>query len=377
MAPIRVGLIGLPGSPADKYEGANWTAIAHLPYLTKTPHYEIVALLNSSAESARAAVQKYHLPDKTRTYGDPADLANDPDVDLVVCSVRVDRHFQTVKPSLIAGKTVFVEWPLDRNAQVAREMTALAAKHQAKTIVGLQSGMAPILRKVREVLKSDAIGRVVSSWFVGSAGNDLDRGSRVMRYFLDREVGGSMMSIHVGHGIETVTTVLGEFNSFNSSIAITRPTLDIVGTGTDSDGKVFEKNALNTVPDNILIYGTAGESNAPVQLTIHAGKEFPGTPRLDWRIQGERGWIRVTSPYLFLNVGHPETKVQIYRNETGQTEEIVADGDEWDALPTTAQNIARLYEAYRKDEWYPSFEWALKRHEAIEGMWRRFDAEQK
>ncbi|PLB53548.1 putative oxidoreductase [Aspergillus steynii IBT 23096] len=376
MAPIRVGLIGLSGAPADKYEGTNWTSLGHLPYLTKTPDYEIVALLNSSAESARAAVQKYNLPSETRTYGDPADLANDPEVDLVVCSVRVDRHFQTVKPSLIAGKAVYVEWPLDRNAEVAREMTALAATQNAKTIVGLQSSLSPILRKVRDVVKSGAIGRVVSSWYLGSCGNDLDKESHNVRYFLDREVGGSLMSIHVGHGIESVTTVLGEFNSFNSSIAITRPTVDVVDMRPESNGKVFEKDVVNTVPDNILMYGTAGESNAPVQLTLHAGKEFPGTPRLDWRIQGEKGWIRVTSPFLFLNVGHPETKVEIYRNETGQTEEIVADQDEWDALPTMAQNIARLYEAYRKDEWYPTFEWALKRHEAIEGMWKRFDAAQ-
>lgn len=170
--------------------------------------------------------------------------------------------------------------------------------------------------------------------------------------------------------------MLGEFNSFNSSIAITRPTLDIVDMRPDSKGRVFEKDAVNTVPDNILMYGTAGESNAPVQLTLHAGKEFPGTPRLDWRIQGEKGWIRVTSPFLFLNVGHPETKVEIYYSESGQTQEIVADQDEWDALPTMAQNIARLYEAYRKDEWYPTFEWALKRHEAIESMWKTYDAAQ-
>lgn len=134
------------------------------------------------------------------------DLANDPDVDLVVCSVRVDRHFQTVKPSLVAGKTVYVEWPLDRNAEVARELTALAVKHNAKTIVGLQSGMAPILRKVRDVVKSGAIGRVVSSWYLGSCGNDLHKESHNVRYFLDRDVGGSVMSIHVGHGLETVTT---------------------------------------------------------------------------------------------------------------------------------------------------------------------------
>lgn len=82
MAPIRVGLIGLSGAPADKYEGTNWSYLGHLPYLTKTPHYEIVALLNSSAESARAAVQKYNLPSETRTYGDPSG-----EFTIILCSI--------------------------------------------------------------------------------------------------------------------------------------------------------------------------------------------------------------------------------------------------------------------------------------------------
>lgn len=71
MAPIRIGLIGLSGAPADKYEGAGWAARAHLPYLTASPHYEIVALLNTSVDSAKAAIAKYELPNETKAYGDP------------------------------------------------------------------------------------------------------------------------------------------------------------------------------------------------------------------------------------------------------------------------------------------------------------------
>lgn len=71
MSPIRVGLIGLSGASGDKYEGTSWAANAHLPYLTTSPHFEIVALLNSSADSARAAIEKYGLPAQTKAYGDP------------------------------------------------------------------------------------------------------------------------------------------------------------------------------------------------------------------------------------------------------------------------------------------------------------------
>jgi predicted dehydrogenase len=135
---------------------------------------------------------------------DLKDLANDPNIDLVVCVVRVDRHFQTVRPSLEAGKTVFVEWPLDRNLEVAKEMAALAAAHNAKTIVGLQASYAPVVRKLRLLVHSGAIGRVLSSTLLGSCGNEVASESKNVRYFLDRTVGGNLMSIHVGHTLEAV-----------------------------------------------------------------------------------------------------------------------------------------------------------------------------
>lgn len=78
MSPIRVGLIGLSGASPENYEGTSWTAIAHLPYLRASPDYQIVALLNSSVDSARAAIKKYNLPEETKAYGNPTgeSLAN-------------------------------------------------------------------------------------------------------------------------------------------------------------------------------------------------------------------------------------------------------------------------------------------------------------
>jgi len=75
MSPIRVGLIGLSGAPPDKYEGTSWTSSAHLPYLTSSPHYEIVALLNSSIESAKAAIGRYKLPPSTKAYSSPEGIS--------------------------------------------------------------------------------------------------------------------------------------------------------------------------------------------------------------------------------------------------------------------------------------------------------------
>jgi len=66
-----VGLIGLSGAAADVYEGTSWTPNAHLPYLKASSDYKIVALLNSSVDSAKAAIARYDLPAETKAYGKP------------------------------------------------------------------------------------------------------------------------------------------------------------------------------------------------------------------------------------------------------------------------------------------------------------------
>ena len=107
MAPIRVGLIGLSASATT-----SWASRAHLPYLLSPrgqEKYLIVALCNSSVEAASKAIAAFGLPSETRAYGNPDDLAGDEDVDLVVCNTRVDRHYETILPSLAAGKSVFCE----------------------------------------------------------------------------------------------------------------------------------------------------------------------------------------------------------------------------------------------------------------------------
>ncbi|PBP17460.1 oxidoreductase [Diplocarpon rosae] len=151
---------------------SGWALGAHLPYLKHSGKYQIVAICNSSVESAEAAIKKHELSRDTKAYGDPEDLAKDADVDLVVCSVRVDRHFQTVSPSLKAGKDVYVEWPLGKNLAEAKELLHLKNHGGSqRTVVGLQARQAPILKEIKNLLAAGRIGTVLSSTWTGQGGN--------------------------------------------------------------------------------------------------------------------------------------------------------------------------------------------------------------
>jgi predicted dehydrogenase len=158
-------------------------------------------------------------------------------------------------------------------------------------------------------------------------------------------------------------------------MAIRNEKKDIVDPS--QDNKVITKDATNTVPDQILLQGTVEQDNAPVSIHYRGGPPFPGTPNMQWWIQGSKGEIHLTSSSWSLNVGREDTKIEVFDRATGKVTEVKPERDEWDELPVPAHNIARLYEAIRKGEWVPDFEWAVKRHEILEEMWRRFDESQK
>lgn len=199
MAPIRTALIGLSSSAAT-----SWASSAHLPYLLSArgrERYTITALCNSSVDAARRSIAAYGLPpETTKAYGDPRSLAEDPDIDLVVCCTRVDVHHPTSLPSVAAGKDVYVEWPLAQDAARAGELADAARRGGGRTFVGLQGRVAPPLVKIREVLEGGAIGKVLSSDF-RAAGGTVDREllSPGLAYFADRSVGGNVYTIGFAH----------------------------------------------------------------------------------------------------------------------------------------------------------------------------------
>lgn len=137
--------------------------------------------------------------------------------------------------------------------------------------------------------------------------------------------------------------------------------------------EIVVRDAPNSVPDQIMFHGTVSPSNAPVTIHFRGGESFPGTPNMDWRILGTKGEIKLTGSSESLNVGRVDTRVELFDTETGKVEIVMADPSPLDDLPLPAHNIARQYEAYRKGEWYPDFEWAVKRHEMIEEMWKQYD----
>lgn len=144
---IRLGIIGLSADPQA------WATMAYVAPLkgALASQYKITAIATSSPDTAKASAKAHGLPEE-KAYSNPDDIANDPDVDMVVVSVKAPMHKQLTMPALKAKKEVFVEWPLGSSLQEAQEMAELAKKQGVRNYVMLQARTQPVFIKVNPCL---------------------------------------------------------------------------------------------------------------------------------------------------------------------------------------------------------------------------------
>ncbi|UKZ75739.1 hypothetical protein TrVFT333_003432 [Trichoderma virens FT-333] len=371
MAPIRTAIIGLSSNATT-----SWASAAHLPYLLSArgrAKYQIVAVCNSTVESAKQAIKAFKLPSDAKAYGNPQDVADDKDIDLVVVSTRVDVHYETALPSAKAGKDVFVEWPLAQDVAHAKELVDAARVGGGRTLVGHQGREAPPIVKVRELLEKGTIGKILSSE-VRAFGGSVDREALLpaLKYFTDRAVGGNVVTIGVGHLFDQVQHVLGDIQNLQSHIQLQRPNVLLRNPST----KEVVETVKSNVPDLIIINGTLAASQiatkgANVLFRFRRGQQFPGEPALSWTINGEKGEIRLQAfGGSSLHAGSYNAPVTIEVHDFASDKVQTSDWSwqSWqEELAILGRSVGVLYDKFADGalEGLPSFESALVRHEQL------------
>ncbi|KAL7793635.1 hypothetical protein V8C37DRAFT_415945 [Trichoderma ceciliae] len=392
---IRVAFIGLSPNAAT-----SWAAVAHLPYLQSArgqTQYKIVALLNSSKEAAERARSHFNLPSTVKAYGDPALLAADDEVDLVTVVIRVDNHYSAVEPSIRAGKAVYVEWPLTESW---KRSVALLGDNRGRdtSIIGLQGRLSPVASKIREVLASGRIGKVLDSEVRGFSamgcgkqpGTLLTGGTEAL--FTQRAIGGNQVTILYAHMIDLVHSVLGEFKDFQSRLQIRWPEVGIV----DKEG-VQLRTLRNDIPDLIAAHGELAPGVANIQegatlsVFFRTGATFKNEPSFVWYIRGQRGELKITSPYgpTLQAASLPGVKIELHDPISDEVTEIPWESEwkDWQKeLPTTGGRlVGEMYNRYA--QWFqqddskavpeggdwPRLEDAIRRHEELDKMLSDFD----
>src|SRR5256884_5002039 len=250
---LGVGIIGV--SPMR-----GWAATAHIPALRALPNYEIRALSAHSAESARAAGEVFKV---SAVFSNHEQLVTQPDIDVVAVTVKVPHHRELVSAALAAGKAVYCEWPLGRDLDDARAMAELAAEQGVRTAVGLQARQSPAIEFVQELLSDGYVGEVLSTTMVGlSVPGDVV--VQPNAYMLDKTNGANVLTVAVGHSLDTLNYILGGFADLSAVSDLRRPLITVGDTG---------EQIVKTAAGQIAVIGTL---TSGATATVHVRQAIAG-----------------------------------------------------------------------------------------------------
>ncbi|MBO4239228.1 Gfo/Idh/MocA family protein [Pseudonocardia alni] len=356
-ANARIG-VGLIGASA----GRGWGGTAHVPALQALDAFQIRAVSTTRMESANATARRLG-----------ADLAFDthealvvrPEVDLVVVAVKVPEHKQIVSDALAAGKMVYCEWPLARNLSEAAVLEGRARERRLRTVVGLQGGLHPPIRFLRDLIAQGVIGTPLSTSIRAHLTDAMwvGRYDPPVEYMAHAKHGATLLSIMVGHGLEPLARVLGTFESLSAVVANQR------GDGVRlSDGTSLPKDA----PDEIVVAGVL-ESGIVTSLHYSAGQSA-GSATV-WEIQGTEGSVRVESASGYIHF----TDLTITLRRGSEPVHVLQVPPAYAApdlrLDAPAAGVARLYAQFAADlrdgtADAPDFAAALDRHRVLEAITR-------
>jgi len=299
-------------------------------------------------------------------FADHQQLVTQPDIDVVAVTVKVPHHRALVSAALAAGKAVWCEWPLGRDLDDAQAMAALAAEQGVRTVVGLQARQAPAVELVQALLRDGYVGEVLSTTMVGlSVPGDVV--GQPNAYMLDKTNGANLLTIAVGHSLDLLNYVLGEFADLSAVSELRRPLITIEETG---------EQIVKTAADQIAVIGTL---TSGATASIHVREAVAGGTGFLWEINGTHGTLRITAEGAQPQI-YPLTVAGAHgRNEPAALAAPAALTQQWPALTSLegapAYNVGRAYAALAADidnrtHTVPDFADAVRRHQLIAAIER-------
>ncbi len=117
----------------------------------------LVAVSSRSADRAQAFADEHGF---ARAYGSVAELAADPEVDVIyVASIHND-HLNAARTCLEAGKSVLVEKPLTLNAAESTELIEVARRSGQFLMEAVWTRVHPLIRQAVEIAASGELGEI-------------------------------------------------------------------------------------------------------------------------------------------------------------------------------------------------------------------------
>ncbi|GAA4878393.1 Gfo/Idh/MocA family oxidoreductase [Kitasatospora terrestris] len=206
--PVRWGILATGG-----------IAAAFTEDLAAVPDARVVAVASRSEASARAFAGRHGIP---RAYGSRAELAADPEVDVVYVATPHSDHHASTALMLDAGKAVLCEKPFTLNAGQAAELVSLARKRDVLLMEAMWTYLDPAVRRITELVADGAIGEVRSVQAEFGFPGPADPGHRLW----DPAVGGGALLDLGVYPVAFAQLLLGEPESVQAWARLTERGVD-------------------------------------------------------------------------------------------------------------------------------------------------------
>ena len=190
-----------------------------------------------------------------RSYDTAEQLLAASDVDAVWVGVPTALHRELYARVLDAGKHLYAEKPIASDLATVRELTDLAARSGLVTQVGFQSRFDPLLNRARDLVRSGAVGPVMSYLWRDDEGFPTTEivGARSDWRSHRSSAGGGVLIEHSIHGLD----VLGW--TFGPVVRVTAVTRSVLGFDVEDTAVVLLEHESGVVGSHVGVYGGVAE----------------------------------------------------------------------------------------------------------------------
>ena len=175
---IRWGFIGC-GEVTEKKSG---------PAFSLVPGSSVVAVMSRNVERARSYAERHHIP---RWYTDAQALLDDPEVNAVYIATPPSSHVTYAIMAMKSGKPVYVEKPLAATYDECIRVNRVSRETGVPCFVAYYRRYLPYFQKVKEIVESGQIGKVVGVQIrFAVPPRDLDYNRKQLPWRVQRDIAG-------------------------------------------------------------------------------------------------------------------------------------------------------------------------------------------
>ncbi|WP_031526937.1 Gfo/Idh/MocA family protein [Dyadobacter crusticola] len=135
----------------------NVTEVKSGPAFNKVPNSKLVAVMRRNAELAADYAHRHNVP---KWYADADKLINDPEVNAIYIATPPDAHEALAMKAMQAGKPVYIEKPMGRNAAECERINAESERTGVPVYVAYYRRALDYFLKVKEMIDQKAIGEI-------------------------------------------------------------------------------------------------------------------------------------------------------------------------------------------------------------------------